>query len=122
MKVGGVGTVNSSEKVSISTGAENRAENVASVKTSDAGQTQVNGKKEAADQKTLDKAIEQLNSTSEIVESNLKFEKHQASGEWMVKVVNTTNGDVIRTIPSEETLNMIAGIKQLLGTIFDKKA
>lgn len=56
------------------------------------------------------------------MESNLKFEKHQASGEWMVKVVNTTNGDVIRTIPSEETLNMIAGIKQLLGTIFDKKA
>lgn len=60
MKVGGVGTVNSSEKVSISTGAENRAENTASVKTSDAGQTQVNGKKKQQIKRLLIKRLNSL--------------------------------------------------------------
>ena len=68
----------------------------------------------------LDEALQNLNSSSEIIQNGLRFEKFEDSGEWVVKVVKVDSGEVIRQFPSEETLKIVKGIKEMLGAIFDK--
>jgi flagellar protein FlaG len=40
----------------------------------------------------------------------------------MVSVVDTINDKVIRQIPEEEVLDLVAKMKDYIGLIFDKKA
>lgn len=68
----------------------------------------------------LDQAIDKINNTMEAYYTNLSFEKHEESGEIMVKVINRDDGTVIREIPPEQILNMVAYFKELLGIVVDK--
>ena len=75
---------------------------------------------EKVDPQKLQKAVEQANKTMETYSTELRFSIHQASGEIMVKVVDTRDNRVIREIPPERVLNFVAYVKKLLGLIIDK--
>ncbi len=68
----------------------------------------------------LEQAVEQLNNTMRVYYTNLRFEIHEKSGEIMVKVLNSEDGSVVREIPPEKTLDMVAYFKEMLGLIIDK--
>lgn len=72
------------------------------------------------DRALLDEAVEKANKTMETYNTELRFSIHEASGEMMVKVINTKDGTVIREIPPEKVLNFVAHIKKMLGIIIDK--
>ena len=116
MNINGIGN-SSIDEFSVSKPAEVKVEHI--VKEIKAENKNISIEEKITPEK-LDEALKSLNSSSEIVESGLKFEKEQDSGEWIVKVIKTDSGELIRQFPSEETLKIVKGIKEMLGAIFDK--
>lgn len=65
---------------------------------------------------SMNKAIQQNN-------SNLEFSMDSESQRILVKLIDTSTGDVIRQIPSEEVLAIAESIKQMQqGLFLNKKA
>ncbi|MEG6520900.1 flagellar protein FlaG [Desulfotomaculum sp. 1211_IL3151] len=69
-----------------------------------------------------EQAIEKLNQTMETYNTELRFKLHEKSGEYIVKIVNPKDQSVIREIPPERVLNMVAYFKKVLGLVVDKFA
>lgn len=68
----------------------------------------------------LKQAVDKLNQTMRVYGTMLHFEIHKESGEIMVKVIDERDNSVIREIPPEKILNMVAYFKKLLGIIVDE--
>lgn len=67
-------------------------------------------------------AVDKLNKTSMIFDRSLKFRLHDATQQMMVSVIDVANDKVIREIPSQEALDLVAKMQEYLGIIFDRKA
>jgi len=52
----------------------------------------------------------------------LEFSMHDESGRIMIKVVEKDTGDLIREIPPEEILDLVARMGDMLGILFDGMA
>ena len=68
----------------------------------------------------LEKAVELANKTMEATSTELRFSIHKESGEVMVKVINTRDSSVVREIPPERVLDMVAYLKKMLGVMIDQ--
>lgn len=66
-------------------------------------------------------AIEKANRAIRGVYTQLEFSIHEKTGDIMVKVKNSESGEVIREIPPEKILDLVANIWEMLGIIVDKK-
>lgn len=75
---------------------------------------------EEVDKKLLEEAVEKANRTMETYNTELQFVIHEESGELMVKVIDSRDGSVIREVPPEYVLRLVAHIKRMLGLIIDK--
>jgi flagellar protein FlaG len=73
-----------------------------------------------ATKEQLAKAVEQANKTMENYQTNLNFVMHEKSGEYIVQVVNSENKEVIREIPPEWVLDMVANFKKMVGIMVDE--
>jgi flagellar protein FlaG len=63
--------------------------------------------------------------TSELVsmlDRDLKFEVHDDSGIVQIQVIDTTDGRVIRKIPADEVLKLVASIREKMSERVDVKA
>lgn len=67
-------------------------------------------------------AIEAANKSVEVYNRKLEFSIHEKTKEIMVKVIDTATNDVIREIPAEKTLDMVANLLQVAGILIDEKA
>ena len=72
-------------------------------------------------QGSTDEAVERMNMTMQALNIRLKFEKHEASGEYIVRVVNEDNQEVIREIPAEKTLDLLVHLRKLVGVLVDER-
>lgn len=119
MNVNGVGVGYSGgvDSVNVSKTAEVKSDHLEKAVKKDVENKET---KEKITPEKLDEALKSLNKGAEIVQSGLKFEKEEDAGEWVVKVIKVDDGEVIRQYPSEETLKIVKGIKEMLGAIFDK--
>lgn len=72
-------------------------------------------------QGSTDEAVERMNMTMQALNIRLKFEKHEASGEYMVRVVNEDSQEVIREIPAEKTLDLLVHLRKLVGVLVDER-
>ncbi len=63
-------------------------------------------------QQELSAAVAELNSQLQTVERNLQFSIDDASGQTVVKVLNSETKELIRQIPSEELLRISERIKE----------
>lgn len=68
----------------------------------------------------IEQAVGQLNKTMRVYNTELHFEVHEKSGEIMVKVLNSNDQSVIREIPPERVLDMVAYFKEILGVVIDR--
>lgn len=69
----------------------------------------------------VERAVETLNKTSRIFNTNLRFSIHQATHEVMVKVIREDTGEVLREIPPEKALDALARMEQALGLLVDER-
>jgi len=67
-------------------------------------------------------ATELINKTIQTLSRNLEFTVDEESKENVVKVVDKDTGEVIRQMPSEETLRIANALDQLQGLILKQKA
>ena len=70
----------------------------------------------------LKEAVDKLNKTAVIFDRSLRFQVHDKTHRTMVSVVDIVQDKVIRQIPTEEVLDLVAKMDDYLGLIFDKKA
>ena len=67
------------------------------------------------------KAIEKANSHFRTFDRRLEFTIHNSTKQIIVKVINTEDDSVIREIPSEKVLDMVAHMWEVAGILVDKK-
>lgn len=78
--------------------------------------------KNAADQEhEVIKAIEKANKHIRVYDRRLEFSIHDMTKQIMVKVINTENDSVIREIPSEKVLDMVAHLWEVAGLLVDER-
>lgn len=66
-------------------------------------------------------AIERANKHIRTYDRRLEFSIHEGTKQIMVKVINTENDSVIREIPSERILDMVAHLWEVAGILVDEK-
>ncbi|MDD3298653.1 MAG: flagellar protein FlaG [Firmicutes bacterium] len=66
-------------------------------------------------------AIERANKALQGVDRRFEFSIHDKTREIMVKVINDETDEIIREIPPEKILDMVAKIWELAGLMVDRK-
>ncbi|MEW5919754.1 MAG: flagellar protein FlaG [Bacillota bacterium] len=67
----------------------------------------------------LDEALRKMNQTAETFNVSLRFRVHEETERIMVQVINRDSKEVIREIPPERVLNMVAQIQNMIGLFVD---
>lgn len=76
---------------------------------------------EKEEREALPKVIEGINTVLEKSGSHIRFIEHKASQRMIVEVLDDRTGDVIRTIPSKEMLDLAAKIGEMVGIMVDHR-
>lgn len=71
--------------------------------------------------KALSKVTTGLNEMVKVFNRKIDFVVHDDTNRTMVKVIDTENGRVLREIPPEEILDLVAKMQEAFGIIFDVK-
>ncbi len=58
---------------------------------------------------------------SQVSTTRISFAVDDATGKSIIRVVNRETGDIIRQLPTEELLSLVAKMEQLRGMIFDQE-
>lgn len=72
-------------------------------------------------EKTVIEAIENANKRLMGANTEIHFSVHERTKEIMVKIMNSETKEVVREIPPEKMLDMVAKMMELAGIIVDKK-
>lgn len=81
---------------------------------------QKHSEKDRDNSKELQYAVEQLNKLMYAYNTEISFHVHEDSGEYVVKVINSVDKTVIREIPPERVLDIVAYFKKAIGIIIDE--
>lgn len=73
------------------------------------------------DEHDVIQAIEKANKHIKVYDRRLEFSIHDSTKQIMVKVINTDTDKVIREIPSEKILDMVAHLWEVAGILVDEK-
>ncbi len=78
-------------------------------------------KAEAKEPKVTQELLDELERDLDTIHNvGLTFSLHEKTGRTIVKVINKESKEVIREIPSEEILNLVAKLDEMMGILFDK--
>ncbi len=72
-------------------------------------------------EKQLINAIEKANKAVEGLNTSCKFSIHESTKQIMVKVVDTDTGKVIREVPPEKILDLVAKMCERAGIWIDER-
>lgn len=75
-----------------------------------------------ATEEDIIEAIESANKHFEIYDKRLEFSIHEKTKEILVKIIDSNTDEVIKEIPSEKILDMIANMMELAGLLVDERA
>lgn len=123
-RVNGANPVNTSSTYSKQTGAtvksvsDNRQETNNAV--SDTTKS-VDTKTSSADNERVKEAIEKLNSDIRFKRTGCEFTYHEECNRVSIKLYDTNTKEVIREIPSEDTIRMLEKLNELAGLMIDEK-
>lgn len=68
-----------------------------------------------------DKLLEELNKVFKELNREFKYDIHEKTRRVMISVKDTETGDIIRQIPSEESLDFFAKTLEMVGLLVDQK-
>ena len=89
--------------------------------TSDTAPAQEAQKKAAANLPQLQQAVSKLNDYVQNTQRKLSFSVSAETGQTIVKVYDTETDELIRQIPSEETIRMAESIDATVTSLFVKE-
>lgn len=126
VKVDSIGAVRSSANIpTVGVGEKDRSEapndkRALRVSQENAG---LNTRKSSASigEQQLIVAIEHANKALKGADKRFEFSIHEGTKEIMVKVINDETDEIIREIPPEKILDMVAKIWELAGLMVDRK-
>lgn len=72
-------------------------------------------------EKEIIKAIEEANKEFVAYDRRFEFSVHEKTKEIVIKVIDTKTDEVIREIPPEKILDMVAKLCELAGVFVDEK-
>ena len=70
----------------------------------------------------LREVLEVAQSYFQISDVSLDFSVHGGTGRIKVSVTDKNTGELIREIPPEQVLNLMAKLDEMMGILFDQKA
>lgn len=73
-------------------------------------------------QEKVREAIQALNESALLVGRDLEFVIHEDTGRTMVRVIDRETKELIREIPPEKILDLIARINEMIGLLLDERA
>lgn len=104
------------EKINNSNLGRNNNQNGAQTNENQLSQSEMDNQEQAV----ID-AIEKANKHFKMYDRRLEFSIHEGTKQIMVKVINTESDEVIREIPSEKILDMVAKMWEVAGIFIDEK-
>lgn len=66
---------------------------------------------------TIERAVKSLQGPQTILEISI----HQKTHDIMVKILNKDTGELIREVPPEKTLDLVANMMEIAGILIDQK-
>ncbi len=69
--------------------------------------------------KEISEAIREMNKDLELKHLTLRFQLHDDSQRWMVRIIDIMDDEVIREIPPEKMLELSARIQSTIGVMLD---
>jgi len=90
-------------------------------KIQDTSNVKKEAQQEDANRKELDTAVKIANKLLFKNSTHLKFEIHEKTKEVMVKIVNDSTGEIVKEIPQEKMLDMVAKLWEVAGILVDEK-
>ena len=88
--------------------------------TNEQGRMEVENAKEVPPEK-VKKAVSEINQKIKPTHTSCQFSYHEETHRISIKVINDDTDEVIREIPPEKTLDMIAKTLELEGILVDEK-
>ena len=67
-------------------------------------------------------AVSKANKSFEPFDRRLEFSVHEKTKQIMVKIVDLTNDEVIRELPPEKILDLVAHMMEVAGLLIDERA
>lgn len=67
------------------------------------------------------KAIEKANKSMQGMDRRFEYKIHEKTGDVLIKVINSATDEVVREIPNEKFLDLIAKLQELVGLNIDEK-
>ena len=82
-------------------------------------QQQYNGDRPS--EKQIQDAVDTTNKELIKLETNLRFSVHKKTRQIMVKIIDTNTQEVIKEVPPEKILDMVASMMERAGLIVDRR-
>ena len=87
----------------------------------DLKRAELSGEHIPSSEEQLIRAIDRAIKAMQGVHTQLEFSVHEKTKEIMVKVRNVETGEIIREIPPEKTLDLVAKLWELAGILIDER-
>jgi flagellar protein FlaG len=78
--------------------------------------------KEGLDKKLVETQVQKFNKVLNTTNKRCEYSMHNETESFMVKVIDNETNEIIKEIPSEKMLDMVAKIEEMIGLIIDEKA
>lgn len=101
------------------TDAEQAKKDIAAIYNKDNDKRATLDEKRAAENEKIRKAIDTMR--AQLPNSEVKFGIHERTGRVTIKVLDKGTKEVVREIPAEKTLDMIAKCMEFAGILVDEK-
>lgn len=70
----------------------------------------------------VQEAVDEINKVLHYMNERLEFSIHEATNRVMVRVLDRETDEVLREIPPEQILDLVAKLQELVGLLVDKRA
>lgn len=75
---------------------------------------------EVLSEENLSRLVEQVNTLMEALSIEARFSVHQPTHAIVVTLINRDTGEIVRQIPPEKLLDMVARLRELAGLFVDE--
>ena len=72
-------------------------------------------------EKQIQEAVDSTNREFEKLQTNLRFSVHKQTKQIMVKIIDSNTQEVIKELPPEKLLDMVASMMERAGLIVDRR-
>lgn len=113
---------NNIDKINQSVKIENNVNNTSNKIENSSNTNNQNTKEEKHSKENVEKILKLINEQFKSFDREFSYNLHESTNRYIVTVKDSKTGDVIREIPSEESLDLFAKMLEMAGIFVDKKS